>query len=272
MSKDSYREKLEIRRKQRDERAASNSLDWINLAGLFWLEEGENSFGSDENNKICLPGFPHAYCGSFVFNAGSVRLQPAQGISITMNGEAPDSRPLRSDREEPDLVEVGSLTMKIIIRGDVTLLRIWDRESSVRKNFTGFKYYPIDPKYQIAAKFTRYDPPRLVKSVDMIGTEIEGLFLGQAQFSLDGVNCTLEGEKSGEKILFHFDDKTKTDTTYGGGRKFSVPAPSGDEIMLDFNLAENWPCAYTPYATCPVTPTANRLADRIEAGEKKFFE
>jgi uncharacterized protein len=106
----------------------------------------------------------------------------------------------------------------------------------------------------------------------MIGTETESVYLGQAQFSWNGVDCALEAEKNGDKILLHFDDKTKTDTTYGGGRKFNVPIPQGNEVILDFNLAENWPCAYTPYATCPVTPIENRLSIRIEAGEMKYFE
>lgn len=272
MNKVSYEEKIKSLRKQRDDKTASDPLDWINLAGLFWLEEGGNSFGCDEDNKIVMPRFPHSQCGIFHFKDGLVTLQPTHG-NITISGEIPGPHPLRTDREKtPDLMDIGPLTMKIIIRGDATLLRVWDRESPVRKNFKGFKYYPINPEYCITAKYTRYDPPKPVKTLDIIGTEAESVYLGQAQFSLNGINCTLEAEKSGEKVLFHFDDKTKADTTYGSGRKFSVPLPQGDEVILDFNLAENWPCAYTPYATCPVTPIENRLSVRIEAGEKRYFD
>jgi uncharacterized protein (DUF1684 family) len=272
MSTKSYEEEIKSLRKQRDEKTASDPLAWINLAGLFWLEDGENSFGSDENNKIFMPRFPHPNCGAFNFN-GLVTLQPARDVNITINGETPSSRPLFTDREKtPDLLDIGPLTMKIIVRGDATLLRVWDREAPVRQNFKGFKYYPIDPEYCITAKYFRYDPPKSVKTLDIIGTEAESLYLGQAQFSVNGNHCTLEAEKNGEKVLFHFDDKTKIDTTYGGGRKFSVPIPQGDKVILDFNRAENWPCAYTPYATCPVTPIENRLSVRIEAGEMKYFE
>ena len=269
----SYEKKIETIRRQRDEETVSDPLHWLNLAGLFWLEEGDNAFGSDKTNKIVLPQLPHPQCGIFHLSNGIVTFQPATGVNIKFNGGPAESRPLHTDRDKtPDLMEIGSLTMKIIIRGEATLLRVWDKEASAGKNFKGFKYFPINPKYCITAKYVPYDPPRPTKTIDIIGTEGEGVFLGQAQFSLNGINCTLEAEKSGDKLLFHFDDNTKSDTTYGGGRKFTVPTPQSNEVVLDFNLAENWPCAYTPYATCPVTPMENRLSIRIEAGEKKYFE
>ena len=40
--------------------------------------------------------------------------------------------------------------------------------------------------------------------------------------------------------------------------------------MLDFNKAVNLPCAYIPYATCPLAPPQNRLKLAIEAGELKY--
>ena len=41
-------------------------------------------------------------------------------------------------------------------------------------------------------------------------------------------------------------------------------------IVLDFNKAYNPPCAFTPFATCPLPPLQNRLPVRLEAGEKKY--
>lgn len=273
MATASYEKKIKTIRRKRDEETASDPLHWLNLAGLFWLEEGDNTFGNAENNKIILLALPQPHCGIFHLSNELVTLQPAEGVNIMLNGETAKLRPLRTDRDKaPDLMEIGPLTMKIIIRGEATLLRAWDKESPVGKNFKGFKYYPIKPEYCITAKYIPYDPPKPTKTIDIIGTEADGVFLGQAQFSWNGINCTLEAEKSGDKLLFHFDDKTKEDTTYGGGRNFTVPMPQNQEVILDFNLAKNWPCAYTPYATCPVTPMENRLSIRIEAGEKKYFE
>ena len=54
------------------------------------------------------------------------------------------------------------------------------------------------------------------------------------------------------------------------GRFFYSPMPQNGTIVLDFNKAYNPPCAFTPFATCPLPPPQNRLAARIEAGEKKY--
>ena len=40
--------------------------------------------------------------------------------------------------------------------------------------------------------------------------------------------------------------------------------------MLDFNQAYNPPCAFTPFATCPLPPPENRLDLAIDAGEKTY--
>lgn len=266
---DSYTENINKSRKEEDKRAASDPLDWINLVGLFWLEEGKNTFGNNPENKIYLPQFPKAECGHFLFQNGKVTVHPT--TAMKMNNGTVESRPLFTDKDkQADLLEVGTLTMKVIIRGEVTLIRVWDRNSETRQNFNGFKHYPVNPAYKVTAKYTRYDPPKPTIRVEGIGTEVETFFMGQAHFTINDVECKLEAELSGERLLFNFRDETNNDTTYGGGRKFYLPQPEGDEIILDFNMTKNWPCAYTAFATCPIPPRENKLPVRIEAGEKKF--
>jgi len=269
----SYSKTIKDLRKQRDQRTRSNLLHWLNLVGLFWLNEGENTFGRDESNSISLSGFSTDFSGSFNFMNGEVKFEPAKDIQYSSQKPEPESRPLISDADkDPDLITIGSITMKIIIRGEVTLVRVWDRESPVGKQFKGFKYYPVKDEYRVAAKYERYNPPKTAKQVDIIGTETERIILGRVKFTLHGMDCSLEAEKSEEKLLLHFTDSTSKVTTYGGGRKFSIDQPISEDLIIDFNLAENWPCAYTPYATCPVVPQENKLSIKIEAGELKYFE
>lgn len=120
-----YEKNIHQLRADEDKKSAVDLLDWLNLVGLFWLEEGENSFGSDENNKISLPGFPAAFCGAFHFKNNQVSFQPAKDIKFTSNKPNPKSHALITDaNKEPDLITIGSLTMKIIIRRPATLVRI----------------------------------------------------------------------------------------------------------------------------------------------------
>ena len=55
--------------------------------------------------------------------------------------------------------------------------------------------------------------------------------------------------------------------TYGAGCFLYTPLPQGGKVTLDFNKAFSPPCAFTPFATCPLPPPQNRLPIRIEAGE-----
>lgn len=68
------------------------------------------------------------------------------------------------------------------------------------------------------------------------------------------------------KIIFR--DTTSGKKTYAGGRFLYADAPVNGEVTLDFNKAVNPPCAFTPFATCPLPPKQNRLAVAINAGEQ----
>jgi uncharacterized protein (DUF1684 family) len=268
-----YVKSIQDFRENRDQKTKADPLHWLNLAGLFWLEEGENSFGKDASNRISLSGLPHGFCGVIKLSQGVVTFHPTQDLIFTCNNSHPETRPLFTESDpEPDLINIDSITIKIIVRGESTLVRAWDRESAAGGSFNGFHYYPVREEYRIKAKYIRHATPITIKRLDMIGTGIQSEFPGSAHFKLNGADCILEAENSEGKLLFHFTDSTCNVTTYGGGRKFLVPIPEGDEIILDFNLAQNWPCAYTHFATCPLVPQENRLTIKIEAGEKKYFE
>ena len=54
-----------------------------------------------------------------------------------------------------------------------------------------------------------------------------------------------------------------------GTRIASVTYAEAVSAILEA-AAENPPCAFTPFATCPLPPKQNRLALRIEAGEMRY--
>ncbi|HEY2846332.1 MAG TPA: DUF1684 domain-containing protein, partial [Pyrinomonadaceae bacterium] len=62
---------------------------------------------------------------------------------------------------------------------------------------------------------------------------------------------------------------TSKTATYGAGRFLYAPMPKDGKVELDFNKAENPPCAFTEFATCPLPPQQNRLDVAIPAGEKR---
>jgi uncharacterized protein (DUF1684 family) len=94
---------------------------------------------------------------------------------------------------------------------------------------------------------------------------------GYVVFQLQGKEFRLYPvlESPGAKELFYiFRDLTAGKETYGAGRFLYSGMPKNGQVTLDFNKAYSPPCAFTPYATCPLPPKENRLQIRIEAGEK----
>jgi uncharacterized protein len=267
----SYEKNILNFRKEKDQKIQADHLHWMNLVGLFWLEEGENTFGNDENNKIFHPSFPKPYCGSFFLEKNQVRFQPAKGVPYTSDNPGLENRAVIVDRDSnPDMIHIGSLTMKILIRGGSLLVRMWDRESLVKAQFKGLKYYPIKEEYKVPAKYIPHPSPKRVKKAETIGTETEVVFLGYIQFRFYNMDCRIEVEDSGDKLLLHFADGTNGKTTYGGGRRIYLTTPETTDFILDLNRTENWPCAYSDYSTCPLVPPQNRLPISIEAGELKY--
>ena len=94
---------------------------------------------------------------------------------------------------------------------------------------------------------------------------------GYVSFKRDGKTFRLDAAASKNGTLwFVFRDGTSGRTTAGGARQLYADPPQGGRVLLDFNKAVNLPCAYIPYATCPLAPPQNRLSLAIEAGELKY--
>jgi len=269
---DNYQDSIIRQRKAREEKMLASPLNWISLVGLFQLKEGENSIGNGSQFRIDLPALPAKAHAIFDVRKDGVYLSSA-GTTFSVNGLSPTDAPLRQDVEgDPDLVEAGSLAMRVISRNNRPYLRVWDREAPALTSHKGLHYFPIDAKYQITALYQPFETPRSLKVLDAIGGEHESRFPGQACFTINGMECTLIAEEEDDGLLFNFTDLTRADSTYPGGRYLLTEPPMKDMVLLDFNLARNWPCAYTAFATCPLPPAENHLKVRIEAGEMRYHD
>ena len=59
---------------------------WLNLAGLFWLKEGANTFGSDKTNTIVFPKGA-GLIGQLTLNNGEVTVEIDSKAQVTVNQE-----------------------------------------------------------------------------------------------------------------------------------------------------------------------------------------
>lgn len=246
---------------------------WLTLAGLFWLKEGTNTFGSDPSNDIVLPaGSIAAHAGSFEFHAGTTHLKPAAGVSFTVNQAPFVGRELKSDESGPaDILRHGRLAMMVIKRGKRYAIRAKDKESNYRKEFKGLDWYPVKEEFHVTAKFVPYQPARMVQVPNILNEVEENPSPGYAVFKLAGKECRLVPileEPDAKQLFYIIKDQTSGKETYPAGRFFYSDMPKDGHVVLDFNKAYSPPCAFTPYATCPLPPKENVLPVKIEAGEK----
>ena len=272
---EAYRGEL---RKWRDAREARLRADggWLTVVGLFWLKEGRTSFGTDATCDIVLPaGSAPALAGSFALADGRVSVTLEPGVAGTIGPRAVTGRTeLRSDTSGgPDVLALGRLSLHVIERGGRLGIRLKDRESPLRAAFTGLAWFPIAERYRVVARFVPYDPPKALKVQNVLGDITPMPSPGRVEFTLDGKALHLDGvleEPDAQELFFIFRDQTSGEETYGAGRFLYAELPKGGKLILDFNKAYSPPCAFTPYATCPLPPFQNRLPVRIEAGEKKY--
>jgi len=246
---------------------------WLSLVGLFWFKEGENRFGSDPTNEIVLPdGKAPALAGTLRLAAGKVTLEANPDAKITSKGQPVTTLELVSDEGgEPTMLELGSLSFHVVKRGERLGLRVKDRENPARAAFKGTDYYPADRKWVVNARFEPYQPPKQVPILNVLDMTTEEISPGALAFEVDGRPYRLEAlkEKGEEQFFIIFADQTNRTETYGAGRYLYADPPGADgRVTLDFNRAYSPPCAFTKYATCPLPPPQNRLALRVEAGER----
>lgn len=243
---------------------------WLNLSGLFWLEEGENSFGSASDNKIVFPEKAAEYCGVIIQQDSIIEIIANENAGITSSGEAITKMELLTDKSgSPTIIKQASLAWHIIKRGDRYAIRLRDFENPNINKLDSIPSYPVSTDWIIEAQYVAFDSIKKVAVGNMIGGSEDYDVPGKLVFRYDRKNLELLPFKSGKGFFIIIGDETSAVETYAAGRYMYVDAPDENgKVILDFNKAYNPPCAFTPFATCPIPPPENRLEIAITAGEK----
>ena len=164
------------------------------------------------------------------------------------------------------------IKVELASRAGQLVVRPRDPNSPMLQAFEGVITFDYNPLFCVNA---RLDPNAAPKEV-VVGSVVEGLTHayispGSLVFELAGVEYRLTAfdKANSEDLTIYFKDKTSGSVTYGTGRSVSAVHQPDGSFVLDFNYSANFPCSYTDFATCPVSPLENTLPIEIEAGEKK---
>ncbi|WP_077920519.1 DUF1684 domain-containing protein [Spirosoma sp. 209] len=268
-----YREQIEEWHQQRLESLRSEN-GWLNLAGLYWLKEGVNAVGADPGNDLMFPGGKAPdQLGTFRLAGGEVTFEAAPGQVVQVDGQPvlATKTIFAASQTKPVVLSHGSLRWFVIKRGNRYAIRLRDLESPFLKEFTGIERFPVNEVYRVKARVERPDKPRTIPILDITGQTNQQPLIGTLVFELEGKTHRLDAVGEGGRLFLLFGDETNSHDTYGSGRFLYADMPGADGLTtLDFNKSINPPCAFTPYATCPLPPKQNKLAVAIPAGEKRY--
>ena len=279
-----YRTSVEKWRQEYEAKLKSDD-GWLTVAGLFWLHDGDNRFGADPLNDIVLPA---AYVppegGTFSVHDGKTVVHVNRGVRITMNDKIADGVELHPD-SPLERLRIGDLTMYLHASGARYGIRVKDKNSKFRRQFTGLHWFPVDDSYRLSAHYVPYQPPKQIEIQNVLGDFDKTEIVGYVVFSLQGKEYRLDAEQDELGTLsFVFRDLTSGKETYPAARFLDTDLPAASStnaskalasnvngaVVLDFNKAYNPPCAYNPYTTCPLPTAGNRLRVAIPAGEKIY--
>ncbi|MCE6992453.1 DUF1684 domain-containing protein [Dyadobacter sp. CY323] len=265
-----YEEQIQQWHQKRVESLKAES-GWLNLAGLFWLEEGSNTFGGDEKNDILFPKEgSNPFLGEIVLDKGRITLKANPDAEI-YNGETRvDQLDIFPD-EKPVTLKHKQLRWFVIKRGEKYAVRLRDLESQYLKEFSGIERYPVQENWRVKARFEPTEGKK-VSITDITGRTADQDSPGTLVFSVKGKEYRLDAVGSTKNLFIIFADQTNKKETYGAGRFLYSAVEEDGTAWLDFNKSINPPCAFSPYATCPLPPKQNKLALVVSAGEKRYGE
>ena len=208
---------------------------------------------------------------------GRLRFVPERGLALTLNEQplkgaavllADDSPagPTRIGFDE------GKGVLTAIKRGGNYYLRVRHADAPSRTGFAGIEYWPAQQDWKVTAKFVAHPAGQTIEVANIIGVVEPTPNPGAVEFERDGRSYRIEAlDQGGEELMLVFADRTSGHGSYSAGRFLDVPRPNlQGKVTVDFNKAYNPPCAFTPFATCPLPPQGNRLDLEVTAGEKAY--
>jgi uncharacterized protein (DUF1684 family) len=250
-------------------KALTEKNGWLNLAGLYWLKPGNNTFGSAPSNALV---FKHknmpALLGRFKVQGNRVSFEFDKAATKFPNDYSEEIILFDPTNKTDTSIVYNQFMWSIIIREDKIGVRFRDLKNPALAAFKGNKRFAVDEKWNLPAKLLQPNPSGLFIT-NVLGQTTAEDYAGKISFEYQGKNYELDAISEGPDDLFViFCDATNGINTYHTGRYMYVPRPDKNgNTFIDFNKAFNPPCAYTPYATCPIPPQQNKLPFKVTAGE-----
>lgn len=151
--------------------------------------------------------------------------------------------------------------------------------AKVKIEFHDLKYFNVDPSFVFRSMLYEFEPKDTVTIYGTKGEPRKTIRFGYVVMTYQNKQYKInvyQGSTINGQIYYSiwFTDKTTNNESYGVGRyiDFEKVDDPNNEYEIDFNLAYNPYCAYSPDYSCAIPTKEDFIPVEIRAGEKKFHE
>jgi hypothetical protein len=222
----------------------------------------------DNDLRIDDPAIaPHHLRVSVAGDRFDVRAVDAQASFVAKGS------PAREAIVDPGTVEVGRYVLRLSHQRFPALI-LYDPKSARLGTYKGLAFFPVDLTFRYELPLTPNPHPETVVIMSTRGNPRRAERVGWFDFYVGDVPCRLEATRLLEPgvgehdVSVFFRDATSGHESYELGRYVDAKRMPDGRFLLDFNLAYNPACAFSPHYNCPVPPRGNSLGVAIRAGEK----
>ena len=277
-----WRMEVELARAGRHAELSNNSMSRLALVHREYLRDRtEITFGTSADADIRLKGDDIAP----IHTRFDVSTDPARVHEVHPDWKQTGDSEFFSFTELSGMSTFGVGRYVVKFRPDAPVhgdaIEIFDNHGPSILEFSGIDFYDISEKWRISATIVPDPEPKQIILVDSHGQDRPYWIYGDLNFRLEEKDLTLKlyshtldmGEVREGGFQLMFTDLTsggEISETYPAGRYLPVDGKPSGEITVDFNLAYNPPCAFSPVYTCPFPRKENHLDVTIRAGEKKY--
>ena len=260
-----YYEDWKLRRKN----ALYAEDGFLNLAGLYQIEDGQHSMGSARGNDMLMPNvFPDNFAKFFV-NDSIITFEYSVPVLFENKLITEISYNYFNDF---NFFDRGSFRWFVHVDSGVIGIRLRNFNHPMLKSSLEINHFNYKKRWIVNATFKPFDNPKKAKIPNFQGGSYYDMVPGKIHFNYEGMEYSFEPTVSSSgRYFIAFGDRTNGKSTYGGGRfLYLYPPDSNNKMTIDFNMAYNPPCVFSTFTTCPLPPEENILPIEINAGELDY--
>ena len=243
---------------------------YLNIAGLFPIQNGIYTMGSDDTNDIKLPKDMPKKLAEITVKDSLIYFEYTK--VITLNDTIKTKSYSYNYYNINNSFSLGSYVWFVHMDSGTKAIRLRNLNHPLLNSELQIGFFDYSKDYIIQGKYQKYTEPKTLNFKNILGDIYVDTIPGIIYFTINGDDFSLEPTiaPSG-KFFIAFGDLTNGKETYGGGRYLYVlPEDEKNNVTIDFNKSLNPPCVFSTFTTCPIPRKENNLQVKIESGEKNY--